>query len=247
MNSKQVNNYYKNGFLIVKNVFTKNECNKFKNILKNEIVKGNKDYKTYKNRVIKETSYNKNRLGDVPRKIKSGFLQDIAHRNSKIMKIAKNKKLVSIVHKIFGGKIKRYRLYRSLSIFKTKNIRSRTPWHQDMPYWKGNSKKCSVWISLDKVTKKSGSMCYIPGSHKRIYPHVKTKSYLVVKSVDESKKASVETNIGDVLIHHSMIIHGSEENTLKKNRYALIFTYQPAIDKSHHRVGKAELIEQKTR
>ena len=73
--------------------------------------------------------------------------------------------------------------------------------------------------------------------------HIKTNSYLVVRNVDEKKRVTVETEKGDVLIHHSMIVHGSVKNVLRKDRYALIFTYQPATDISHHRIGSAKLIE----
>ena len=44
-----------------------------------------------------------------------------------------------------------------------------------------------------------------------------------------------------------MIIHGSEENILRKSRFALIFTYQPSIDVSHHRSGSAKLIEHRVK
>ena len=243
LTSKQIKKYHKDGFLVVRSIFTKKECDAFKKILANEINKGKKIYQRYKKKKIKQTLYNSNKLKDVPRKIKEGFLQDIAHRNPKIMQLAKNTKLTNLLNQIFGEDINAYRLYRSLLIFKTKDISPRTPWHQDMPYWKGSSNKLSIWISLDRVTRKSGSICYIPGSHKKLYQHVKTNSYLVVRNVDEKKRVTVETEKGDVLIHHSMILHGSVENILRKDRYALIFTYQPATDISHHRTGSAKLIE----
>lgn len=245
ISSKQIEKYHKDGFLHVKRIFTEKECYNLKKILRQEINKGKEIYKKFKRKNKKETTYDKNKLVDVPRKINTGFLQDIAHRNPKIMQLAKNIKMTKLVSQIFGKNVIAYRLYRSLSIFKTKDILSRTPWHQDMPYWKGSSNKLSIWISLDKVTKKSGSVCYIPGSHKHTYQHVKTDSYLVARNVDESKRVAIETEIGDVLIHHSMILHGSEENIMGKSRYALIFTYQPATDDSHHRSGFAELIEQR--
>jgi ectoine hydroxylase-related dioxygenase (phytanoyl-CoA dioxygenase family) len=245
LNSKQIEEYHENGFLHVKKLFTKKECANLKIILKQEINKGKEIYKKFKRKNNKDITYNKNKLADVPRNIDSGFLQDIAHRNPEIMQLARNLKMIKLVSQIFGKDVIAYRLYRSLSIFKTKNISSRTPWHQDMLYWKGNSNKLSIWISLDQVSKKSGSVCYIPGSHKHIYQHVESDSYLIAKNVDESKRIAVETEIGDVLIHHSMVVHGSEENIMKKNRYALIFTYQPATDDSHHRSGFSELIQQR--
>ena len=95
LNSKQIEKYHKDGFLVVKNVFTREECNNFKKVLLEEIKKG-KD--------ILQKSLNKpkdvidlNKIADVPRKINEGCLQDIAHRNLKFMSLAKDDRLISII------------------------------------------------------------------------------------------------------------------------------------------------------
>ena len=149
------------------------------------------------------------------------------------------------MNQLFGEEVKAYRLYRSLSVFKNSKIVQKSELHQDMQYWKGESNKVSVWISLNKVTKQSGSLCFIPGSHKNKNIHNKyneKQSLLVTQKVDDSKRVTIGTKIGDIILIHPLTIHASEENILRKNRYALIFTYQPASDTSHHRSGPAELI-----
>ena len=99
---KQIEKYHKDGFLHVKKVFTKKECSNLKKIIQYEISKGKKIYKKFKGKNKKETTYNKNKLADVPRKIDTGFLQDIAHSNPKIMQLAKNIKMIKLVSRIFG-------------------------------------------------------------------------------------------------------------------------------------------------
>ena len=89
LTSKQIKKYHKDGFLVAKSIFTKKECDAFKKILANEINKGKKIYQRYKKKNIEQTLYNSNKLKDVPRKIEEGFLQDIAHRNSTFMALAK--------------------------------------------------------------------------------------------------------------------------------------------------------------
>ena len=245
---KQINQYKQDGFLLVKNVFPKNICNAYKKLLIKEIKKGKKIWEEHNNKKI---THNANKIADIPRGINEGILQDIAHRNSKFMKLVKSTRLKILIGQIFGKNVKSYRLYLSTSVFKSKDVLSKTEYHQDMPFWKGKSNKFSAWISLNKVTKKSGSMCYIPGSHKKKirkyvkikgYGH-KQKSFFKCENVDPSKRVIVETEIGDVIIHHTKIIHGSEENILKKDRFALVFTYQPGTDTSHHRNGPAVLIK----
>ena len=63
------------------------------------------------------------------------------------------------------------------------------------------------------------------------------------ENVDESKKVIAELEKGDIVIHHCCVMHGSEPNSLAKERYALIFTYQPSSDNSNHRVGPPEIIK----
>ena len=248
LSSRQINEYQKNGYVLIKNVFPKKICNKYKKLLKIEIEKGKKLLKKYEKRKI---PHNSNKIGDVPRGIHEGILQDIAHRNSKFMQLAKSIRLKILMGQIFGKKVKSYRLYLSTSVFKSKNVRSKTEYHQDMPFWKGKSNKFSAWISLNKVTKKSGAMCYFPGTHKnkklkyvkiKGYGH-KKKTFFKCKNIDPFRRVVVETEQGDVIIHHTKVVHGSEENIAKKNRFTIIFTYQPATDTSHHRIGSAELIK----
>ena len=244
LTTKQINNYNKNGFVLVRKVLPNSMCDLYKKILIKEIKKGEKIYQKSKNK--KNITNNRNKIADIPRRISDGYIQDIAHRNSKIMQLAKNAKLTNLASQIIGKNINSYRLYRSLSVFKTKNILSKSVWHQDMPYWKGTVNKVTAWISLNKVTKQSGSLCFIPGSHKNKNIHNKyneKQSLLVTQNVDESKRVTIGTEIGDIILIHPLTIHASEENILRKNRYALIFTYQPASDTSHHRSGPAELIQ----
>ena len=94
-------------------------------------------------------------------------------------------------------------------------------------------------------------MCYFPGTHKnkklkyvkiKGYGH-KKKTFFKCKNIDPSRRVVVETEQGDVIIHHTKVVHGSEENIAKKNRFTIIFTYQPATDTSHHRIGSAVLIK----
>ncbi len=42
----------------------------------------------------------------------------------------------------------------------------RTPWHQDLPYWPVRGRQItSLWIALDPVTRESGALEYVRGSH----------------------------------------------------------------------------------
>ena len=165
------------------------------------------------------------------------------------MAIAKDSRLISIIGQIFGSNSKAYYLYRSTSIFKNSDISSKTIWHQDMMYWKGKPNKLTVWISLNKANKQNGCPKYIPGSQNKSYKHNDIGGdkipYLEAQDINDSQKVITEVEIGDIIIHGPYVLHGSEENVSGEQRYAIIFTYQPTTDNSHHRSGPPELIKVK--
>ena len=248
LNPSQREKFFKEGFVFVKNIFSEKECAHLKQILLEEISKGKDALKNSSNKSERDPSSNK--IADIPRMLHTGLFQDIAHRNPEFMSLAKDKRVINILNKIYGEDIKAYYLYLSSCIFKNSDVTSNTRWHKDMPYWKGTSDKTAVWISLDKVTKKNGCMKYIPGSHNKNYNHEKEeghgemyrKGFIDPNQINESEKKLAELEIGDATFHNCRIVHGSEKNTLAEERYALVFVYQPENDTSHHRDGPAELI-----
>lgn len=248
LTSEEIKKYHKDGFVIVRSVFTEKECEDFKKVLKEEIVNGKNELEKSSSDAINTIDTDK--IADIPRMINKGILQDIAHRNSSFMNLAKDNRLINMIGQLFGNDVSSYRLYRSLSFFKNSEIFSKSQLHQDMPYWRGGHDKLSIWISLNRVTKENGSLIFFPGTHKNPKEHV-TKGkknlglYKEIENVDHSKKIIAEVETGDIVIFHSWVVHGSEENILKSERYAITFTYQPGKDTSHHRSGPAELIEPK--
>ena len=106
---------------------------------------------------------------------------------------------------------------------------SRTPWHQDVPYWPiEGDQMCTVWIPLDHVPRE-GSVEYVKGSHQwgKAY---RPKSFFEVEEDyvsndstlkpmpdfaalrDEYELLGWEMNPGDVQCFHGHIIHGAAGN-----------------------------------
>ena len=47
------------------------------------------------------------------------------------------------------------------------------PWHQDCAYFQPSPNVIlSAWIAVDETTRANGCMQVLPGSHKRLYPHI---------------------------------------------------------------------------
>jgi len=111
-----------------------------------------------------------------------------------------------------------------------------TPWHNDQPYWGISGwQVMSFWLALDPVSRESGAVEYVRGSHKwdRWYqpkPFAKGATHSYTDNPDYVDMPDIDNNRddydfviydmepGDLLAFHSLIIHGSAGNTHRKNR-----------------------------
>ncbi|MGH3263956.1 MAG: phytanoyl-CoA dioxygenase family protein [Trebonia sp.] len=104
-----------------------------------------------------------------------------------------------------------------------------TYWHQDMPYFEvGGSQFASFWIPLDPVTRDSGRMRFVRGSHRwgKIYQPIRIG---LGERVDEAGSfdgpapdidgapdaydiAEFDLDPGDCLFFHAAVLHGAHPN-----------------------------------
>jgi ectoine hydroxylase-related dioxygenase (phytanoyl-CoA dioxygenase family) len=122
---------------------------------------------------------------------------------------------------------------------KEPQTKERTPWHHDQPYWPVRGEQiCSVWLSLDTVTKETSGLEYIKGSHRwpsRYRPEVwgnGAERWRMLGLLDSLEEAipdidaardkyeflSWDVEPGDCLVHHSLAIHGSSGNASSTQR-----------------------------
>lgn len=136
----------------------------------------------------------------------------------------------------------------------------RVAWHQDGPYWHRVEPKIAVtaWVALDDATPENGCMQVIPGTHQghrdlgQVLSDtpdlIQNRPYeLPASVVDASLAEYVIMKRGDVSLHDSYLIHGSEPNRSERRRAALTIRYvtpstriQPQPDRRQYVVrGKA--------
>ncbi len=116
-------------------------------------------------------------------------------------------------------------------VYKDEKISSGTPWHQDWVYWNGNNHKCSVWVALDDANPNNGCLKVIPGSHKKLYDHGNQKGIEFGRNVNQSqiqnlKAIDVPLESGDALFFHDLLLHASHPNLSGRDRWSLIATYR---------------------
>ena len=108
-----------------------------------------------------------------------------------------------------------------------------TPPHQDGFYFiLEPNEAITLWLALDEVDSENGCLHYVPGSHKTgMRPHRMSNvlgfSQGITDFGEKDHKCEVSTPVspGDLIAHHSMVIHRADDNTGDRQRRALGFVY----------------------
>jgi len=116
------------------------------------------------------------------------------------------------------------------------------PWHQDAEFWELDPPvNVTCWLALDDVTRENACMQIVPGSHKRILPHVAAgEEMLFAKMADPKlvpleKAIDVELKAGEFILFNERLLHHSEANRSarwRKNmviRYTVPFVHVPPL------------------
>jgi len=113
-----------------------------------------------------------------------------------------------------------------------------TPWHCDEAYWRGTRPKLSIWIALDDVTASNGALRVLPGGHREKWTHTTPDGQgeefdQRIRDLGgrEGETIVCEMSAGSALFFSDLLPHSSTPNTDGSDRYAIISTYhEPAPD-----------------
>jgi non-heme Fe2+,alpha-ketoglutarate-dependent halogenase len=150
---------------------------------------------------------------------------DWAHR------MATHESLLRVAEDILGDDIL---IDGTLVLYKAPCDSSYVSWHQDSVYSGWHlSPSTSAWIALTESHRANGCLRVIPGSHKQgllSHDNVQDDSNLLrrgerVQKVDESQAVDVALQPGEISLHQSTIIHGSNPNTSDEPRIGFIVRF----------------------
>lgn len=132
----------------------------------------------------------------------------------------------------------RVRLFSDQLFVKEPGSQTPTPWHHDQTYWPVlGDHVCSIWVTMDPVTRESSGLEYIKGSHRwnrRFEPQNFGQNDVASRVLndaanekmpdidahrDQYEFLSWDMQPGDVLVHHSLAIHGAagnKSNTMRR-------------------------------
>lgn len=122
----------------------------------------------------------------------------------------------------------------TLVFYKPQRDSSYVSWHQDSVYSTWHlTPSTSAWIALTASNRENGCMRAIPGSHKQgVLSHANVRDDLnllvrgeQVMAVDESSAVDVVLQPGEMSLHQSTLIHGSNPNTSDQPRIGFIVRF----------------------
>ena len=109
------------------------------------------------------------------------------------------------------------------------------PWHQDATYWPVRpTKTVTVWLAIDDVDQANSPMRFIPGSHLLggLEWRKASGDFVLHQEIPDAKRyGRPHDNIlkaGQISLHASTLIHGSEPNRSDRRRCGLTFRYIPS-------------------
>jgi phytanoyl-CoA hydroxylase len=165
------------------------------------------------------------------------------------LQLAKSDKVVGLAETLLGGKVE----LQNMQYFnKVPGMGKATPAHQDGYYFMIRPQEAvTMWLSLGDADASNGAVCYIPGSHKKgIRLHGPTSTLGFSQGIsdwsgaDDTAEVQMEAGPGDILVHHSLMIHRANKNGSERDRKSLGFIFyrdDVEIDEDAHAAYKETL------
>ena len=120
------------------------------------------------------------------------------------------------------------------------------PWHQDCAYFQPSPNVIlSAWIAVDDTTRANGCMQVLPGSHKRLYPHIEDPDAEMFSrgvdpsTFDASDAVDLELKPGEFIFFNESSLHYSPPNKSETRRFGIT----PRLTVPFVDVGRREQID----
>lgn len=209
--------FEKDGFVILRKVFNENELSSIRDTLQ---------------RIV---SYAENGLEDpfdkyyLRHRADQGVLYDLFQRHPEFDRMARNERILDAVAEAAGPDIF---LYENSVVYKPKGKQNGVPFHQDFISRVNEPVKYIAWMAVDRVTRDSGALKVVPGSHKKgflSWHRVKGETHhdrIDESELDLTGLMHVELEPGDVLIFNQLVVHGSDTMNTDSLRLVYRVSYQ---------------------
>lgn len=213
----QIAAYRRDGFIKLENVITGAELEAIRNAVAG---------------AVKTESANED-----PHRVKTSYEQifiqkvNLWTRHDDVKHFVLSRRFGNIAARLMGAPA---RLWHDQALFKEPHTGSKTPWHQDTPYWPHEPKRLqtTIWIALRDATIQNGCMSFLPGTQELL--HIEPVNladpqdlYKVAPQTKGLKPATVELKAGSCTFHNGMTFHYAGPNRSDGMREAFAIIYMP--------------------
>ena len=224
-----LNDFNKNGFILKKQLFSKNEVQKLINFIDSSSKKEDKS---------RETNSSTGKLN----------LTLWNHPSDDLFgKFSTNERIVRPMEEYLGDEVYHYH---SKIIWK-KPGDGGFDWHQDYGYWYHNAclypDMASCFIMIDRATKENGCLKVLKGSHRvgRIghglsdTPEQTADMERIRELEKRHESVYIEAEPGDALFFHANLLHSSDSNKSNESRRTLIVCFNTKSNNPYKVSGHA--------
>lgn len=219
LSDEQIKAYHRDGYLIVKNFFNKEETGKLYEV-------------AIEDDVISKNAYDVNDGSGKRSKLTLWFTpgDDIYGM------VTRSERMVRSVDALLDGNAPVCHFHSKL-MQKEPKVGGAWEWHQDYGYWYKNEfllpeQMNSVMVAITKATRENGCLQVIKGSHRmgrvehgKAGEQVGASQHYVDLALKTMDLVYVELNPGDALFFHSNLFHRSDANLSTTSRWSLISCY----------------------
>ncbi len=222
MTKQLINQYHRDGYIIVKNFLSAEEAQKLYSIATEDDT-------------MKKHAFDLNDGTGKKTKLSLWYKPG----NDTYGLLTRSERIVNSVNELLEGDTAVCHFHSKL-MQKEPKVGGAWEWHQDYGYWYKNEfllpeQMMSVMIAITKANQENGCLQVIKGSHKmgRIEhgftgEQVGASQHYVDLALKTMEHIDVELNAGDALFFHSNLLHRSEANLSGNSRWSLISVYNRA-------------------
>jgi phytanoyl-CoA hydroxylase len=220
LTQKQLNDFQKNGFLVLKNFASHELCD--------EITKKAKEHLEKKIAPIEsEQEY----MNFNDEKITVRRLRQVYDREEIFRIWMTNEQIRPILKQVLNDDVVLTLAHHNSIMTKLPKESTRTYWHQDRRYWSfENDNLVSVWLSLGDEFLDNGLLEFIPGSHKMNFDSNRfdENSNFLDENNENIKliknKVSTPLKKGDVVLFHCKTLHHANKNNTENAKISFVYT-----------------------
>ncbi len=222
LNQEQLEQFERDGFLLMRGFLEKRNCEIIKEIAKVHLKYAIEPIETESEYIgINDERYKKS-----IRRLRQAYDRDIVFREW-----MENREIRPILQQLLGERAVLVTAHHNSIMTKLAHTSTQTCWHRDSRYWSYSGKNLiSVWLALSVENSQNGVLEFIPGSHKMVFDNASfdDKSFFRVDREENQKvitqKVSFDLEAGDIVLFHSELLHRANANRSEEDKISFVYT-----------------------